>query len=326
MLRLFRTRDRIRREAADWVARLGPRGIEQSHPEFKRWYEADARHAEAYDRMSAIWSATGALSPGRLSSAAGEAPPRRPFRFAMAAALAAGIFVAAAILLAKNWLPGAQSGSEQIALASGIGEIREVRLPDGSRVVLDSGSRAEARFSSAERRIVLREGRARFIVAHEARPFIVSAASNEVVATGTVFDVSLIRDRLAVLLIEGSVEVRETGHPRAGQRLAAGQKLIVGGDGPAVVQAAPRGETAWPRRMLEFEDTRLEEAAAMVSRYSRVQLRLGDERTRNLRVSGAYRAGDVSGFARSLAAAFGLRLTTQPDGGLLLESPKPDPR
>ena len=61
---------------------------------------------------------------------------------------------------------------------------------------------------SSERLLTLSEGRARFIVAHEARPFIVRAASNEVVATGTIFDVSLIQDRLAVVLLEGSVEVR----------------------------------------------------------------------------------------------------------------------
>jgi transmembrane sensor len=52
-----------------------------------------------------------------------------------------------------------------------------------------------------------------------------------------------------------------------------------------------------------------------------VQLTLGDERIGDLRVSGAYRAGDVSGFARSLAAAFHLRLDARPDGTLVLIDP-----
>ena len=70
--------------------------------------------------------------------------------------------------------------------------------------------------------------------------------------------------------------------------------------------------------MLEFDDTRLDEAAALANRYSKVQLRLGDERIRSLRVNGAFRAGDVAGFARSLATAFDLRVVRQPDGSLLL--------
>jgi transmembrane sensor len=316
---IFRTRGRIRREAAAWAARLGADDGGRDRGAFDRWYAADPRHAEAYDRMAAIWSASGRTSAAAQPGHEGQ--HHRPFRFAMAASLAAGIALLALTLLANRWLPGAQQPEGQIlALASARGEIKTVRLPDGSEVVLDSGSRIDARFTGAERRLALREGRARFIVAHESRPFIVSAASNEVIATGTVFDVSLIQDRLAVLLIEGSVEVRQTAGPSSGpaHRLAAGQKLIVERRGPPVRQAAGRGETLWPSRMLEFDDTRLEEAIAMVNRYSATQLRLGDESIRELRVTGAFRAGDVAGFARSLAAAFGLKVQTQPDGGVLL--------
>jgi transmembrane sensor len=82
----------------------------------------------------------------------------------------------------------------------------------------------------------------------------------------------------------------------------------------------------WPTRMLEFDGTRLEEAAALASRYSEVQLKLGDERIRGLRVSGTFRAGDIAGLARSLAAAFDLRVITQPDGSLLLVDAKPGDR
>jgi len=43
-------------------------------------------------------------------------------------------------------------------------------------------------------------------------------------------------------------------------------------------------------------------------------------------VSGAFRAGDVAGLARSLAAAFDLRLVTLPDGNLLLADDNPGER
>jgi transmembrane sensor len=216
------------------------------------------------------------------------------------------------------------SPQEVIAFASRLGEVRQIDLPDGSHLVLDSSSRVEARFDGAARMLTLDAGRARFIVAHEARPFIVRAASNEVVATGTIFDVSLIRNRLSVLLIEGSVDVRHRdARGRASvQRLHAGQELIISDRGGGVRPSVPRGETSWPTRMLEFDATPLSDAVDLVNRYSATQIRLGSDHIAALRVSGAYRAGDTAGFARSLASAFGLRLQTMPDGNLLLAEPE----
>lgn len=211
-------------------------------------------------------------------------------------------------------------------LAAAVGEIREIGLPDGSRVTLDSGSRIEAVFTKTQRKLTLKEGRARFRVAHEARPFVVHAGSSEVVATGTLFDVSLIGGRTAVLLLQGSVEVRAAGAPQSRgsklERLAPGQKLILGDSAPPERRPATRGDAAWPERMLEFDNTRLDEASALANRYSKVQLKLGDERIGSLRVSGAFRAGDIAGLARSLATAFDLRIITQTDGSLLLVDAK----
>jgi transmembrane sensor len=238
--------------------------------------------------------------------------------------LVAAIALASIVLLGSRWLASSQASSEQaLSLASALGEVRQVALPDGSRLILDSNTRIDVHISADERRLVLLEGRARFMVAHERRPFVVVAAASEVIARGTVFDVDLIQGRLAVLLLQGSVEVRQTaGQSTApAHRLEAGQKLIIGRLSSPVMARAVRGETLWPSRMLEFDDVPLEDAAAMVNRYSRVQLKVRDPRIGGLRINGAYRAGDVSGFARSLAAAFGLRVQQLDDGNLLLARP-----
>ena len=329
---IFRkSRRRIRQEAADWAARLGAGADENMQADFRRWHEADRRNAEAYDRMAAIWSNSGRLSPARPAPSAAERTnglAQRRLRFALAASIVAAVALLAVLALSGNWSPGSRPGAKPL-FASAVGEIREIELPDGSRLILDSDSRVELSFSASERRLALQQGRARFTVAHESRPFIVAADSSEVVATGTVFDVSLWDNRLAVVLIEGSVEIRRPSAPDqrpARHRLQAGQRLSIAGSAPVVRQPASRGETLWPARMLEFDEARLEEAAALVNRYGGGQLSLGSDRIRNLRISGAYRAGDVDGFARSLAAAFGLRLEAQPDGSLLLTEPDPAAR
>jgi transmembrane sensor len=311
----FRSGRRVRREAAEWVARLGGGAGESDHASFRAWYDADPRHAEAYDRMAAIWSASGQLQkpkPGRSDA-------RRRWAPAMVYALAASVLAIAA--LAFMWRGAAPGGTEPpISFATARGELKEVSLPDGTRVTLDAGSRIELAFSGAERRLFLREGRARFAVAHEARPFIVQAGDDQVVATGTLFDVSLLDDRMSVVLLEGSVEVRQAGRPGqpSVRRLAAGQRLVVRGRGAGTSVPAARGDTSWTSRMLEFDDVPLAEAVAMANRYSSTQIRLGDDRVARLRVTGAYRAGDAEGLARGLAAAFGLELSTENDGQLRL--------
>lgn len=323
-----KSRARIRREASDWVARLAEQASAEDHAAFRRWRDADSRHGEAYDRIVAIWNGADQLS---RSPAAGDLPSGaraerpRALGFALAASLAAAVLVTT-LVVGSRWLPSSAPLQERTLFAAAVGEIREIELPDGSRLTLDSASRIEAAFTKGERRLTLREGRARFQVAHETRPFVVRAGSSEVVATGTLFDVSLIGGRTTVLLLEGSVDVRTKDERGKLERLTPGQKLILAASAPAERRRATRGEAAWPTRMLEFDETRLDEAAALANRYGKVQLRLSNERIRSLRVSGAFRTGDVAGFAQSLATAFELRVVRQPDGNLLLVDSSPGDR
>ena len=323
-----KSRDRVRQEASDWVVRLAGDATVMDHAAFKEWRDADPRHAEAYDRIAAIWNQAGRLSrypaSGQVRVDTRSGRPRT-LGFALAASLAAVVLVTT-LLLGSRWLASSAPEQDGILFAAAVGEIREIDLPDSSRLTLDSASRVDALFTRGERRLTLREGRARFQVAHEQRPFVVRAGASEVVATGTLFDVSLIGGRTTVLLLEGSVEVRTKDDRGKLERLTPGQKLILAASAPAERQTAARGDAAWPTRMLEFDDNRLDKAATLANRYSKVQLRLGDERIRSLRVSGAFRAGDVAGFAQSLATAFELRVVRQANGNLLLVDASPGGR
>jgi transmembrane sensor len=314
-----KSRARIRREAADWVARLAGGADEEDRERFRRWHDADPRHAEAYVRIAGIWKAAGRLPSRSGAQDAAPAPSERgPFRLALAASLVA--ILAAAMLLLLAARGSVVPAAELLVLATEVGEVRLETLPDGSRLTLDSTSRIEARFTGTERQLRLIEGRVRFAVADDERPFIVRAAGSEVRATGTLFDVSLIGGRTVVLLLEGAAEVRggRTRGARAAQRLGPGQKLVLAGGSPPVRERITRADTVWPMRMIEFDDTPLFEVAALANRYSRVQLKLGGGSVGTLRVTGTYRAGDVAGLARSLAAMFDLRLETLEDGSFLL--------
>ncbi|MEI9850127.1 MAG: FecR domain-containing protein [Sphingomonas sp.] len=168
--------------------------------------------------MALRWDQSGLVGhtpSGQAREGLPEAPRRAAFParyYAVAASLVAVIAIGAMLLLSPMRDGGAPvPGAAVVAteLASPVGTIRRVTLDDGSVVTLDTGTRLEVAFTQGERRLRLLAGRARFEVAHDAgRPFIVAAGDGEVVATGTIFDVSLVGARPRVRLIQGSVEVR----------------------------------------------------------------------------------------------------------------------
>ena len=330
MISFFTPKARIRREAAQWRVRLEGASDEQQR-QFRDWHDADPRHADAYARMATIWVRSSELdeAPDTGHQRAAIRTEHGGHRLALAASIALVIALGAVLFLASPIGRPTAAKHEMLAFSTAIGEIRQVELSDGSHLILDSATRVEARYSPQERSLALLEGRVRFSVASGKRPFVVRAGSSQIVATGTLFDVSLIGERTSVLLLEGEVEVRDGANADRipVQRLAAGHKLVISSSAPAVRQPAPRGEVNWPSRMLQFDNMALAEAAALANRYSRTQLELGSQRVAALRVTGAYRAGDIEALAQGLAAAFGLSVERQANGNLrLVESSSPASR
>lgn len=316
--------------AAAWFARMRGPDAERHRPAFEQWLAADPAHRQAYDRIALRWDQAGLVGhtpSGQAREGLSQAPRRAAFPahyYALAASVVVVIAIGALLLLS----PGRDAGSRApliaaTGLTSPVGTIRRVTLADGSVVTLDTGTRLEVAFTSAERRLRLVTGRARFEVAHDAaRRFVVAAGEGEVVATGTIFDVSLVGAHPRVQLIEGSVEVRgrpatpgAAGPPVA--RLSPGQALALGKPETAP-STAPAAEAQWVSGMLSFDETPLDDAIAEANRYSNRQIRLGDDALARLKVTGAFRAGDQESIARAIAAGFGLRVERMRDGNLEL--------
>lgn len=314
-------RERLRREASAWVARLNGPCDAGDRAEFQRWYEADPDHAAAYDRIAALFETAGRASrpaaAGAVSGPAADRGPTRPFRYALGAAVAAAMLLAFVLLSARTVAPGPAAQEQFAAFSAPEGESRSIVLEDGSGVLLSPGSRLEVALGPGARRLRLVQGEGRFSVAHERRPFIVAADGAEVLARGTQFVVRVGRGETSVSLIEGRVDVSYgpapgMGLPRRVARLEPGQRLVVPATGqaaaPASIASADAGSRETTPEMLQFDDTPLSEAVEQVNRHGGPPVRLGDPGLARLRVTGAFRAGDAAGFARSVAAAFDLEL------------------
>lgn len=318
----------LRQEAGEWFARMRAPDADDHRAAFEDWIGRPG-HRAAYDRISLRWQQAGLLAHTDVAREREGLPQRHAggrtsLYYALAACLAGAILVGLLawqwpIVPASNAPSGAQLASSEITSPVGL---RRAQLSDGSILTLDTETSVRVHFSGTERRITLVRGRARFEVAHDAsRPFIVSAGEGEVVAHGTVFDVSLTTGRLRVSLVRGSVEVRRAqpaapGKPQTVIRLVPGQSIALVGVAPTP-QAAPAAETAWASGMIAFDGAPLSEVLATANRYSARKVSIDDHALGALRVTGTFRADRPEELAAALAAAFGLRAERRADGFVL---------
>ncbi len=313
MLSLLSKRERVRRQAADWLARLQGPASAEDEAQFQLWHQADPAHAEAYERLEGIYKGAGRLAATDLGRQ--RSLPERGSAFGTRGGFAAALgmltllLVAGALLITQAgfW----SSGTSQQLLVTSVGEVRNVELEDGSRVIVDSDSQVAVEMTRSYRRLILQGGRARFEVAqNDPRPFTVEAGDARATASDATFDVTVSSLGSEIRSLRGSVEARSVqDRARASITLGPGQAVTIrpGGTQPGV-QPVQRSGILWPTGMLDFENVPLSRVIEEANRYSSVQLNLGDETLSSLRVTGTFRAGDAAGLARSLAAAFDLRL------------------
>jgi len=327
-----RAEERLRKEAATWFARMRAPDAAASRPAFEAWLKADPERQIVYARLLQRWGEAGILAlsdqqPARTPSR-GRPSIWRPIGWSVAAiacAVALIVILPATSLWPQGW-PTLGIGDQRLTTA--VGEIRTVRLADGSSVTLDTDTAVTTAFSPSKRRLSLLHGRARFDVAHDpSRPFIVWADGATVTARGTLFDVAVSPGHAAVVtLMRGVVDVQPAAPPiwrspapKAPIRLAPGQRLAFEKSFAAPhLQAALAVESAWPNGRLVFHGEALSDALAQANRYSRQRITLAEASLGQLQVSGVFPIDQQPELAASLGATFSLRVDQAANGDLVL--------
>jgi transmembrane sensor len=207
--------------------------------------------------------------------------------------------------------------------ATRIGEQRDILLPDGSGITLNTNTIVEVRYSHAARRIELQRGEALFAVKRDAsRPFEVTAGQTLTRAVGTEFNVDLRHSGVTVSVLEGLVKVSATdAQGKAASvgstasdawgrvAVAKGEALEFRAQGRRLQEekADLKRIDAWRARRLEFSDTPLQEAVEEFNRYSTTHIEVATPELQSVRVSGIFRIGDVAGFLYSLEQVLGVQ-------------------
>lgn len=273
------------------------------------WLAADVRHARAYEESQRTWEQLGdfvgdpSLQALKAADLAALTRPgwRRPAHLWMAAAailLLLGVSYWAMRFVAPLPSP--------VRYATALGERRTEWLADGSKVVLNTESAIEVRYTRDRRDVELTQGEAQFDVVHDGRPFVVRTGLGSVTALGTRFQVRREADGDVVTLLSGKVEVERGAEQRM---LKPNEQALVSASGGLTVRTVdPAQVDGWLDGWLRFSGATLSQVVAEANRYSARKLRIGDARLGSLQVSGNFRTGDGASIAAAISQILPLRV------------------
>ena len=307
----------VRDDAARWFVRLQEPAVSADEQQrFDAWLNQHPQHRDEFQLLQGLWTAADLLPAPRLKALAETRPARRERRPLLRYAVAASVL---AVALGLGLFSGLNHpGSYSAEFSTVLGERKHVALPDGSVIDLNSRSRLQVHYEKDRRLIELSEGEAMFSVEHDSsRPFVVEAGSGKITVTGTRFDVRRDVTQTRVAVEQGTVKVQ--GHDAPDNEfinLTAGLGTHVDAQGKvaAAYTVNPAELTAWRGGKLVFNNARLSEVAAEVSRYREQPLTVSNPGVANLRLTSVFKSDNTDALLKALPNILPVAIRTLADG------------
>lgn len=316
--------------AARWFVQLASgEATDADHQSWQAWRAADPRHEAAWQRAQAVTAPFAHIPPAQAGVSVAALEKQQGRRAARRQALKslgglAGLFCAGWF----SWQGWRSSDASADALTA-VGEQRDLLLPDGSQLLLDTSTAIDVAYSASERLIRLRRGRALITTAkpkgegdggQPPPPFWVETAEGRVRALGTRFAVRQDAGSTHVAVMDARVAIHAGAFGHFGFAptaeavatddvpiLAAGEAARFNRLGLLGRSSARSADSAWARGMLVADDMLLADFVAELARYRTSPL-LCDPAVRALRISGTYPLTDTDKALAALTRALPVRV------------------
>lgn len=327
--RLFRFPAQPPADVTEWAVRLrSPEATDADRAAFRTWLASSQENRKAFEEERALWrvaaeaKAQHKMLDKLLAEAEGEsaqqrAAPHAWFLGNYSLVRFAGVAAVAVVAVALTFhLTDMRQDSK---IATRPGEQRMVRLDDGSTIQLNTGTRISYHVDSKQRRVSLEQGEAFFDVAKDpSRRFVVQVGRSEIRVLGTQFSVRQNGERLEVVVKEGRVEVIPeptllSTESNRRVELVPGSRLELERERIKVAAVDVNRTLAWRSGEIEFQDELLEDVVAELNRYSEAPMVIEDGSIRRLRVSGIFKATDMSGIQFMLRESLGVEFVRRDD-------------
>ena len=279
---------------------------------FARWFNMHPDHARDWEKVLNAYKLMGSIPP-KLEADWQQAPKAEPEKIYVASndndkrlskrIWTTTISIAACLMLAVFMGEDIYNPAEY---ATGLAEVKEINLPDGSIIHLAPESRLNTNFTDEKRSIELVEGQAFFDVAHNVeKPFFVHAENSMIRVVGTAFDVSTRQPSVSVKVKEGIVAVKPDHNEEI--LLKVGDTIRVTSDYATILgKTDPKYISSWSNNQLVVNDRPVSEVIETLSHYhSSTLLVIGDD-IGNQPVTGVYQLTNpdiaLSAIAQSVGA------------------------
>jgi len=300
-------------EASEWLVAMSDRTVSlEQRVRFEDWLRANPEHARVYRAQKAAWGAIGSMRH-LLDDSVGTPSRSGTRHFAMAAAVLA-VLIGAAFLAQHLGSFGFRSQYE-----TATGQVRDLKLEDGTVVTLGASSQIRVSFGKTDRRVVLTRGQAFFEVTGDTtRPFYVTAGNTLVRVVGTKFDVNYRQQAVRVAVVEGRVEVSSLGPDVV---LTAGESAIAAPTGQIATSDASNTAdlSAWRHGRLVYVDARLRDVIADINRYYNGEIEVSDPEVGNMQLTAAFRADQIDRVLDVLENALPVRAVRMDGHVIVLE-------
>ena len=282
-------------EAADWLVCLqSGEATQRERAQFEHWRASSPLHAAAWQRAEAVLGDFAALPPdtARQTLSRLKAPRRRQ------AMQVLGLMLAAA---PASWLAWRELPSWTADLRTATGEQRTIALDDGTRLVLNTASAVNVRYTAEARQLQLLAGE---ILVSTGRQqgrlpsLIVQTEHGALHARDPLtlrFGVRLLAHATRLSVFDGALAVTPVRAARP-VMAQAGQELAFTSSAVGEARTVQPSAALWEKGMLVAKDMRLASLLDELARYRRGIVRC-DPAIASQRVSGAFPVHD---FERSL--------------------------
>jgi transmembrane sensor len=313
-------------EAAAWVARLdGREPAAAERATFDDWIARDPAHAAAYAEALRTWRDLAAMRGSEQYRALLGTPTLRErmvsaLRGPRWAALAVGLAAIVAFVWLGFSLDVLPFLHRPTQVATQLAEVREMTLPDGTRIVLGAQSQIDFLVTGKTRHATVISGDAFFAVAHDAtRPFVVATGDYTVRVLGTQFEIRRRPDTVRVAVSEGRVAVKRVDMEDASV-LMSGAAWTAGSGGVEVRPVDAMDVGAWRSGRLVYDNAALRDIVADANRYTRSHIVVVDPQLETLRLTTSFRTSQVDGMVETLQAALPLAAERRANGDILLRA------
>jgi transmembrane sensor len=319
-------------EASDWIAKLDRNLTKSEKKQLAHWLSVDVSNIEVLFEVAQMWDKMDDLS--RLSDIFPQTDVKQKQTRNTIAAIAASFVVALTLMLYQSGSylsPFGHSTSSIVAMQASyqtnIGESNTINLPDNSKVVLNTNSFVQVKYTQNSRIIELLRGEIHIDVAHDtSRPLSVIAGGKVIQAVGTAFNVEMRSERVELIVTDGKVLVAQKDTtveddieqmakrlPQNSMSISKGEQvdLDISGNNQEKVQKADPIEIAanlsWRQGNIIFRGESLVEAMLEISRYTDIQFELADDdELQKVQVAGLFKTGDVTGLLDVLTRNFNI--------------------